>query len=173
MGTGGGALTTFVAFWEWSSVLLGCPPISNELWSEKASPTNTNSVWEVSAVMQAWFPIKISAFLVIKCDKVFFLCLVCFFPQGWPGVCKELVSQPTHLPTPCTVLSSPRRSSSFSSSSSSQLFTAVGSDTQIWLLGISSPLRLFPFPFPLSPLLSLFLPPWSCSSCLSTTNFRL
>lgn len=58
------------------------PPaiISNELRSEKASDTNTNPVWEVSAVMQAWFPIKTSAWRVIKCDKkVFFLF---FFPQG-------------------------------------------------------------------------------------------
>lgn len=126
-----------------------CPPpvclagrtavISNELRSEKASDSSTNPVWEVSAVMQAWFPIKTSAWRVIKCDKEFFL--FCSFFTGWPGVCKELVSQPTHLPTPCTVLSSPSRSSS----SSSQLFTAVGSDTQIRLLGISSPLRLFPF----------------------------
>lgn len=71
------------------------PPaiISNELRCEKASDTNTNPVWEVSAVMQAWFPIKTSAWRVIKCDKeVFFLFF--FFHRGDQGFARSSFHSP-------------------------------------------------------------------------------
>lgn len=100
--------------------------------------------------------------------------------SGWPGVCEELRAQATHLKG---LVSRPHAAVLFSllfhplflCSLSHQLFTAVGSGTRLWLLGITStPLLSCSPPFlPLSPPLSPFLPPWSHSSCFITTMLPL